>query len=185
MATDEVEVWLEVPGYNGDYLASSFGRIKTMRIGRRRNYCEKILAAWKNNAGYLTVRVSRGGKTSTKFVHRLIATAFHGSPDSTLEVDHLDGDKENNRPDNLQWTTHSKNLKRAVERLGQWQHIRSGENHHKAKLTERRVEEIRQLHKVGTVTQRQLAKNFGVSPVTISHIVNMKTWNSAPTTTAG
>jgi len=57
-------------------------------------------------------RVRRvGGKTT--LVHRLIAIAFHGKPQDKMDVDHINGNRSDNRPENLRWTNQSQNLRGA------------------------------------------------------------------------
>lgn len=97
--------WRDIPGAAG-YKASNDGRVK----GPRRMLRPSLL-----NSGYLGVRVA--GKSTT--VHAAVLSAFAGlrpSPEHT--ANHKDGNKRNNRIENLEWVTHSENLAHARDVLG-------------------------------------------------------------------
>lgn len=63
-----------------------------------------------DRAGYLTVRMSNEGMTHTNYVHRLIAQTFIPAQGGKNEVNHLNGNKLDIRPENLEWSTHSENI---------------------------------------------------------------------------
>ena len=66
--------------------------------------------------GYVEVFMRDGtGKKKTYLLHRLIASTFCEKKDGETEVNHIDGDKTNNRADNLEWVEHGDNLKHAFE----------------------------------------------------------------------
>ena len=109
-------------------------------------------------------------------VHRLVAEAFIPNPDNLPCVNHIDGNKQNNSVDNLEWCTHSENMIHAYQ-TGLEQ-PRCGEQHHAHKLTEDAVKYIKQLYvkrdkEFGAVA---LAKKFNVDRTTIHDIVRGKTW---------
>lgn len=100
------EEWRVIPGYDGLYMVSNFGRVKSM------NYkCtgkERILNPLPNR-GYLSVVLYKNGKGKQYKVHRLVAMAFIPNPDNLPCVNHKDEDKTNNRVENLEWCNHSYN----------------------------------------------------------------------------
>ena len=103
------EIWRRVRGYEGYYEVSNKGRVKSLE---RYNVPEdKILTPFKNNRGYLRVPLTRNGKTKNKAIHRLVAFAFLKIDSRFNEVNHIDGDKLNNRVENLEWCNRSHNLK--------------------------------------------------------------------------
>ena len=109
-------------------------------------------------------------------VHRLVAEAFIPNPNGFREVNHIDGNKQNNSVKNLEWCTHSENMIHAYQ-TGLEQ-PRCGEQHHAHKLTEDAVKYIKQLYvkrdkEFGAVA---LAKKFNVDRTTIHDIVRGKTW---------
>lgn len=100
---------------NGLYEVSNLGNIRRLRfINGSHNFekiknCKQTLNTW----GYMTVNLCKNGKSNTKRVHRLVAIAFLG--ESNLQIDHKDGNKQNNKLDNLEYVTPKENTKRAWE----------------------------------------------------------------------
>jgi len=106
-------------------------------------------------------------------VHRLVAEEFLPNPDDKPQVNHIDGDKSNNRVDNLEWVTGAENVQHAF-RTGLRVPTR-GRLNGNAKLTDEQVDEIRAAVGARGIG-RQLAKKFGVSEATISFIRSCKRW---------
>ncbi len=95
----ENEIWKDIPGWEGYYQASNFGRIKS--LVRKGNRIERILTPERIHNGYLRVGLSRDNKLTGKLVHRLVWEAFNGPIPEGKEVNHIDEDKLNNRLENL------------------------------------------------------------------------------------
>lgn len=106
----EHEQWLDVRGFEGFYQVSNLGRVRSLPRATTRG---KIL----KGAGrpYLGVRLTANGRYFSRRVHRLVAEAFVPNPDNLPVVDHIDGNKLNNRADNLRWCTHRQNTLYAME----------------------------------------------------------------------
>lgn len=103
------EEWRDIKGWEGQYLVSNLGNVKTL-IGYR---CEKgrIMKLHTKKEGYLTVGLKIAYKKQKQcYVHRLVAEAFIPNPDNLPEVNHKDEDKTNNRVDNLEWCTAKYNM---------------------------------------------------------------------------
>lgn len=138
-----VEYYLDVPGYEGRYQVSNWSNVKSLRHteivdvpckvsksgkitpAKRlvREVEEKILVPEKLSTGYYRVTLINSDGTKTrKRLHRLVAEVFieNLDPQHKIEVDHIDGDKSNNRADNLRWCTRAENMRYAQERLGTW-----------------------------------------------------------------
>lgn len=75
-----------------------------------------VLKLHKGTSGYMQVNCYKNGKLHKTFlVHRLVASAFIPNPENFPEVNHLDGDKSNNRFTNLKWVTRSENIKHGID----------------------------------------------------------------------
>jgi hypothetical protein len=97
-------VWLSVPikGFE-HYVVSDKGEIANMRTMKK-------LSEWKNSQGYVKVDLSSKGKRKTMYVHRIVALAFHGFKGEQYEVDHINGVRDRNYKENLQWVTRQQNM---------------------------------------------------------------------------
>lgn len=99
---------------HGDVVRLASSRRK--RAGSRwcwQHFPEQTLNARTTGAGYMAVQTKTEGKRATLYIHRLVAQAFIPRPPHCNEINHLDGNKKNNSLQNLEWTTHSANLKHA------------------------------------------------------------------------
>lgn len=108
------EIWKGIPNYEG-FMASNLGRIKRLatktinKNGFYRKLPEKILTNNNNGAGYFSVMMSVSGrKPFRRYVHRLVAMAFLDM-DESMQVDHINFDKSNNRVENLRVVTQREN----------------------------------------------------------------------------
>lgn len=123
--------------------------------------------------GYVRTQLRIGGRSRSKLVHRLVADAFLPNPEGFRCVNHLDGDKQNNRLENLEWTSHAGNRRHALA-AGLTSSPR-GERHGRAKLTARKVAAIRAVPaRHGVLTQ--LARKYAVAVSTIAKIRNGGAW---------
>lgn len=172
------EEWRPIPGWEDRYEASTLGRIKsrttTVKNCRGANmvYPERLRKPALHPGGYLSLSLSRDGIDTTHLVHRLVALTFLGEPEPGQQVNHIDGDKQNNRADNLEWVTQHENMRHAAD-TGLLAPAR-GEAAGNAKLNRRQVREIRALLKTKPV--REIAKRFGVSPRAVVSIRTGRTW---------
>jgi hypothetical protein len=100
---NQQEEWRPIPGFDG-YEASSLGRIFSRRRGSNR-----VLKGWLDKKGYRKVFVYSPDGRAERFVHALIAEAFHGPRPEGADTRHLDGDKSNNAASNIRWGSRSEN----------------------------------------------------------------------------
>src|SRR5690606_22957036 len=122
------------------------------------------------NGGYKQVVLQNGGQITRK-VHRLVAEAFIPNPDNLPLINHINGVKTDNRPENLEWCDHRHNVDHAC-RLGL---MGKGEDLPFSKLTSEDIPVIRNLFRRGQ-TFDEIAPQFGVDRKTIIDVINKRTW---------
>jgi hypothetical protein len=167
------EIWKPIPGYPG-YEASSLGRV--------RSFCRKkggeplVLSPQKMTSGYLKLTLRVQGASRQHAIHRLILSAFSGESFQGAEAAHLNGNRHDNRAENLAWTTPREN------RFHKREHgtDNRGERHPMAKLTAVDVESIRQGRAAG-VPRAEMAARFGVCVNHISRITAGAQWKGFET----
>lgn len=82
------EIWLTIK-QNENYEVSNFGKVRNKKT-------KKELKTWKNSSGYLIITIRNGLKPYCYTLHRLVAEHFIDNPDNLPQVNHIDGNKENN-----------------------------------------------------------------------------------------
>ena len=152
--------------FSDTYEISNTGKVR--RKGKLR---ERKLRLHRN--GYLHVNLCKDGKHLMCSIHRLVAITFLENTDNKKTVNHKNGDKTDNRVDNLEWATLSEQHKHAY--TNGLRVAPKGEQSVRAKLTEAKVKEIRDRYDNG-YTQIKLAKEYGVGQKHISRIIRGERW---------
>lgn len=133
---------------------------------------ERVISPWKTKSGYLEVSIKHNGKRIKAMVHRLVGMAFVPGYQEHLSINHINGIKTDNSPENLEWVTLSDNTKH------QWKiglvDLRGDKNPNK-KLSSKQVVYIRRLLRQG-IPANQLAVIAGVSSGLICLINKNKRW---------
>lgn len=102
---------IKLTGYDYDYYITDTGQVYKN---------DKLLSPSDNGLGYLDIKLLKEGKRIHHYVHRLVWKTFVGEIPKGYEVNHKDHNKANNSLNNLELVTHSKNLKKAVEKYGKF-----------------------------------------------------------------
>lgn len=161
------ELWKSLEEYKG-IRVSSIGRIwKAANKSRK----ERILTEFpKDRDGYCRVSVQKlDGTWTSQPVHRLVAKAFIPNPDNKQAVNHIDGNRQNNRIENLEWVTPKENVihsfifgsRRVCKKVPK-----------KTILTDFQISQIDKLRE--TYTVNQIAKLFNIEYQSLKNIIHKK-----------
>lgn len=169
-----VEKWKQVPGYEGKYDVSDLGRVRSngrnIRNSRSsfREIPSQIIKPFQRKGGYATIRLADAGRKTTHYIHRLVARAFLGEGEARQEVLHGNGDKADNRVNNLSWGSRFDNM---ADRARLSESAR-GEAHGRSKITELQARQIKSDGRY----QRIIAAEYGVSRRLVGMIKAGKVW---------
>lgn len=137
--------------------------------------CPRVRGEYPDRSGYLLVTTTiRGVKTVTS-AHRLVWTQLHGPIPDGLTINHRNGVKGDNRPENLELATYSEQRRHAIDVLNVNRNRPTGIKHPKTHLTESDVCQIRQLRAAGAMA-KDLAVRFGLGAQAVSAICLRRTW---------
>lgn len=164
-----IEVWRDIPNYEGFYQVSNFGRIKSVKrvIIRRngtKNTCQEKVLKLNTNKGYYYISLFKNGVSKTFGVHQLVLRAFVGVQDKGIEVRHLDNNPFNNRLENLAYGTKSDNMQDAIK-------CGSLSRSHTS-LTDEQVISILS----DTRKECEIARAYGIHPGTVNAIKQRKSF---------
>ncbi len=162
------EIWMPVRGFEGWYQVSNLGKVRRIRPGKATKI-GRLLKTYLGSRGRFRVGLCKDGREYTKEVARLVANAFLGECPEGKEINHIDYDCANDRADNLEYISHSENIRHAYAHgfVGG-----RGEKQHLAKLSERDVVMIRN----SPLGSGALSRHYGVSKATIKKVRNKSTW---------
>lgn len=173
------EIWKDVPSFEGYYQASNLGRIRTVdRIGptcygATRKLKGRVVAVNGGKRGYLRVSSHKYG---VMFAHRLVAMAWVPNPHGLPVINHIDGNKSNNIPSNLEWCTQPDNVRHGFRTgLTPIKILQKGDKSIAAKLTEEKVALIKR-RIINGERAVDLAKEYWVGPSTIAELKAGRSW---------
>lgn len=184
------EIIKPLNGFEGLYEISNLGyvigveRIIEFKNTKRhiKRHINKNIPNPKNK--YIYVYLFKNNKNYAKRLHRLLAEHFIPNPENKPNINHIDGNRQNNNLSNLEWVTSKENsrhmydvlgFKTPREKIDKMRESQKGEKHHKSKLKEEQVLEIRKKLKDG-YSELFLAKEYGVAPNNIHCIKINKIW---------
>lgn len=172
-----MQEWRDIYGYEGLYQISNDGQVKTLHRegiynGRwkpcKMVFPEKIMRPATSINGYKFVSLkSVNGPKRNEYIHRLVARAFIGDP-GNLQVNHIDGVKENNNLSNLEYCTSLENIRHCIDVLGKKRGTGAGNS----KLDEEKVRAIRADHR----PLKPISAEYGVSVQLVSMVRNRRVW---------
>lgn len=171
------EVWKGIDGYP-NYEVSNMGRVRSFWVhrqgkkpGHKSSEPQRILDSRTGKNGYPYVSLWRDKRGINAPIHRLVLAAFVSPRPNGMWACHNDGNRQNNRLDNLRWDTVSNNM---MDKLAHGTMVH-GSSTPSSKLSENQVEEIRRLKNQGE-KQVKIAALFNISQSAISNIITRKTW---------
>ena len=158
------------------YVFYEDGRIWSEPKGKS-NPKGKFLKHTSQHHGYTVVSIVERGEKKQRSLHKLMATAFIPNPKKLPQINHINGNKKDNRLSNLEWCSAKQNTQHA-ERIGLRRHLDGGENNTRAKLTNTQAREIKRLVSEG-ISQMEISRTFGVCQSVVSFIKLGKSYKNA------
>lgn len=164
------EFFFDIPNYEGIYMISNFGTVvlKKSFIIRRPTY---------DGYGYLKLKLSKNGRSETKWIHRIVGELFCLNALNKPQINHLDGVKINCSWCNLEWCTPKENVRHAISTglidFSKRNYSKASRN---SKLTKEQVMAIR-VRLLRGERMTDISKDYPVSPDAIRAIKKRKSWN--------
>ena len=174
------EEWREVAGYVGLYEVSDVGRVRSLeRLVKQKGRAPRlfpgiVLSQSNHSTGYKQLALSKEGVVTGYLAHRIVAAAFCDNPLGMNEVNHIDTNKANNAPANLEWCTHKQNQEHASKK-GRMSTVR-GSAKGASKLTEDQAIDIKIMLSSGFRVKDIHAKYPFISRTPIYEIKNGTSW---------
>lgn len=124
-----MEIWKDINGYEGYYQISNKGNVRSLdRFDGVHDRQGTIIKPHMKHNGYLQVGLRKHNTRKWLAIHRLVAIHFIENPDNKPQVNHIDGNKQNNNVENLEWVTAKENQNHAT-RIGLRNNMPKGEKH--------------------------------------------------------
>lgn len=171
------EIWKDIEEYKGIYQVSNMGRIKSLerltngKLGSVKIHLEKILTPLNLTKGYQGVRLYKDYIGKTLKIHRIVAKTFICNPNNLPQVNHINGNKKDNKVSNLEWCDNRYNMDHALDSLL----IKRGFDKHFSNFNSILFSTIQPLLDCG-LTCKQLSLIYNVDRHTISTILSGKSY---------
>lgn len=173
------EIWKPVKDFEGLYEVSNKGRVKalTKKVGNHlRKNEEWELSIRKDSDGYSIITMFKDQKRADRKVHRLVAIAFLINPENKPQVNHKDGNKDNNCVSNLEWNTAKENVIHSYS--NNLKFGKKGQSHPRAVFKNSDILLIRKMRDEDGLTHDKIANFFNVNRVTITHVLNGQSYTN-------
>jgi hypothetical protein len=125
-----MEIWKDIAGYEGLYQVSNLGRVKS--LDREKSNGTGVytlpgkIKTGNERRGYLGIQLFKSKKFKNVYIHRLVAEAFIPNPERKETINHINGNKLDNRVENLEWVSNGENVKHAFRTgLNGTEHMRN------------------------------------------------------------
>jgi len=163
LLNDEIHKWkyVEFEGHQTEYMISDDGRLVSLRMCR-------LMHPAKGSDGYLATVIRVNGEKRNVAIHRLVALAFIPNPEHKEQVNHINGDKNNNSVSNLEWVTHEENIEHAIETGLRDRYLPK-------KLSKKTIHKICKMLEKGKPPS-EISKKVGVSRSIVRSIKRGKSW---------
>lgn len=169
-----MELWKQLARWEGIYEISNYGRVK--RVDG--NNCAKVghIMGTSLVNGYPVVRLRYKGRTERNTVHSHVAESFIGPRPLGMQINHINGIRNDNRLENLEYCTPAQNIQHSFDVLKRQRKGAVGEANGKSKLMPEDVVTIRQLYAEGGRSQQSIADTYGITQNMVSKIVLRRFW---------
>lgn len=164
--------YIYINGIRSKYVVNNYGEIYRIKSSGKL----KIMKQQVDIDGYFTVVLHLNGVAYFRRVNRLVAQAFIDNPENKPEVNHIDGNKQNNTIENLEWVTTQENIIHAWKH--ELAHANSGEKHPNSKYTEKDVRKVCKYLVQNVYTMKEISEKTGVSYTVVKQIRNHIIWTS-------
>lgn len=169
---DPSEIWKDIPGYEGIYSVSNLGNVRRDLVCRGASG-GPVFPNRSKSTGYLSINLTRECVQKRLYVHRLVLLAFVGEDPEKPQCNHKNGNKSDNRLENLEWCTGAHNSQHAYDALGRI--AIHGVKHYCAKLNPEKVRQARKMRADG-MTFRLIGKHLGIDEKTAWHAIKGTSW---------
>ena len=115
--TNDLEIWKDIEGFEGIYQISNKGNLKSFK----KNKNGRILKNKNKKGWYLNIILTNKKKKKSIKIHKLVALAFIPNPNNYPVINHINGNKQDNRVENLEWCTQKQNIIHAKQK-GLWKY---------------------------------------------------------------
>lgn len=130
------ETWKDVVGYEGLYMVSNLGRIKSIdRVvkGKRKGAMKRkghLMKPFSHPSGYLQIGLCKDGEINKQLLHRIVAISFLKNPENLPEVNHKNSDRKDCSVINIEWCDKDQNMLHAKK----LERFKQGGNHYRARI---------------------------------------------------